>query len=107
MYAFSTPGNTKSKSEKFVWKKLTKIQTLTSILAPLLSREAARKAEDFVFSICVGDDLFMNFTVDIVEDLRTDLVEELQLCRLPKVKQFINAYTEFSCEGILNFSNKQ
>lgn len=50
-----------------------------------MSREAARIAEDFTLSIGVGDDMVMHMTIDNVEDLRTNMVQVLQSCRLPKV----------------------
>jgi len=59
------------------------------ILAGLLSREAARIAEEFTLSIGVGDDMVMHMTIDNVEDLRTNMVQVLQSCRLPKVRLFL------------------
>lgn len=60
------------------------------ITAGLLSREAARIAEDFTLSVGVGDDMVMHMTIDNVEDLRTNMIQVLQSCRLPKVKLFFN-----------------
>jgi len=62
------------------------------ILAGLLSREAARIAEEFTLSVGVGDDMVMHMTIDNVEDLRTNMLQVLQSCRLPKVRFFFNVY---------------
>jgi hypothetical protein len=59
------------------------------IIAGLLSREAARIAEDFTLSVGVGDDMVMHMTIDNVEDLRTNMIQVLQSCRLPKVQLFL------------------
>lgn len=59
------------------------------VIAGLLSREAARIAEDFTLSVGVGDDMVMHMTIDNVEDLRTNMIQVLQSCRLPKVKLFL------------------
>lgn len=58
-------------------------------IAGLLSREAARIAEEFTLSVGVGDDMVMHMTVDNAEDLRTNMLQVLQSCRLPKVKFFL------------------
>ncbi|KAL4091877.1 hypothetical protein QTP88_026489 [Uroleucon formosanum] len=60
--------------------------------AGLLSREAARIAEDFTFSVGVGDDMVMHMTIDNVEDLRTNMLQVLQSCRLPKYRVFLNGF---------------
>ncbi|XP_046750668.1 diacylglycerol lipase-beta-like isoform X2 [Diprion similis] len=52
--------------------------------AGLLSREAARITEEFVFTIGLGDDLVMRLGVDSIENFRTSLLITLQACRLPK-----------------------
>jgi len=65
------------------------------ILAGLLSREAARIAEDFTLSVGVGDDMVMHMTIDNVEDLRTNMLQVLQSCRLPKVRLFFNNSYKF------------
>jgi len=41
-------------------------------------------------TIGVGDDMVMHMTIDNVEDLRTNMLQVLQSCRLPKVKLFFN-----------------
>lgn len=85
VYAFATPGNKKL----FYFKdNLTETEFFTLILAGLLSREAARVAEEFTFTVGVGDDMVMHMTINNVEDLRTNMVQVLQLCRLPKVIHF-------------------
>lgn len=61
------------------------IKTRTLIIAGLLSREAARIAEEFTLSVGVGDDMVMHMTIDNVEDLRTNMLQVLHSCRLPKV----------------------
>ncbi|XP_050533463.1 diacylglycerol lipase-beta [Daktulosphaira vitifoliae] len=60
--------------------------------AGLLSREAARIAEEFTLSVGVGDDMVMHLTIDNVEDLRTNMVNVLQSCRLPKYRVFLNGF---------------
>lgn len=65
------------------------LSILTFFIAGLLSREAARIAEEFTLSVGVGDDMVMHMTIDNVEDLRTNMLQVLQSCRLPKVKLFI------------------
>lgn len=64
-------------------------------IAGLLSREAARVAEEFTLSIGVGDDMIMHMTIDSVEDLRTNMLQVLQSCRLPKVKLFFLSLDKF------------
>lgn len=56
--------------------------------AGTLSREAARIAEEFVFTVGVGDDMVMRMGVQSVEDLRNNVVQVLQVSRLPKVSSF-------------------
>ena len=55
------------------------------LLAGLLSREAARLTENFIFTLGVGDDFVMRLGVDSVENLRTGIMETLFATRLPKV----------------------
>jgi len=73
----------------YILLKLHIIKSLTLILAGLLSREAARIAEEFTLSVGVGDDMVMHMTIDNVEDLRTNMLQVLQSCRLPKVRLFL------------------
>lgn len=58
--------------------------------AGLLSREAARITEEFVFTIGLGDDFVMRLAVDSTENLRTALLMTLQACRLPKYRVVLN-----------------
>lgn len=58
--------------------------------AGLLSREAARYTESFVFTIGVGDDFVMRLSVDSIENLRTQILEVLEACRLPKYRIILN-----------------
>lgn len=51
----------------------------------LLTREAAKYTEQFVFTVVVGDDCISRISVEAVESLRTSILESLQSCRLPKV----------------------
>lgn len=53
--------------------------------AGLLSREAARVTEQFVFTVGVGDDFVMRLSVDSSENLRVKMMETLKACKLPKV----------------------
>lgn len=53
--------------------------------AGLLSREAARVTESFVFTVGVGDDFVMRLCVESVENIRTNVIETLRACKLPKV----------------------
>lgn len=53
--------------------------------AGLISREAARVTESFVFTVGVGDDFVMRLGVDSVENLRTGIIQTLHATRLPKV----------------------
>ncbi|XP_048518844.1 diacylglycerol lipase-beta isoform X2 [Dendroctonus ponderosae] len=58
--------------------------------AGLLSREAARLSESFVFTIGVGDDFVMRLGVDSIENLRTGIVQTLHASRLPKYRILLN-----------------
>lgn len=72
---------------------ILKLLIKSLILAGLLSREAARIAEDFTLSVGIGDDMVMHMTIDNAEDLRTNMLQVLQSCRLPKVRLgFNNSY---------------
>lgn len=54
--------------------------------AGLLSREAARVTESFAFTVGVGDDFVMRLCVESVENIRTNVIETLKACKLPKVR---------------------
>lgn len=56
--------------------------------AGLLSREAARVTESFAFTVGVGDDFVMRLCVESVENIRTNVIETLRACKLPKVNIF-------------------
>ncbi|XP_063983800.1 diacylglycerol lipase-beta-like [Diachasmimorpha longicaudata] len=60
--------------------------------AGLLSREAAKVTEDFVFTIGLGDDLVMRLSVDSIENFRTGLLITLQACKLPKYRVVLNGF---------------
>lgn len=53
--------------------------------AGVLSREAARYTENFVFTVGVGDDLVMRLSVDSAENLRTKIMQTIHATKLPKV----------------------
>ena len=55
--------------------------------AGLLSRDAARVTESFVFTVGVGDDFVMRLCVESVENIRTNVIETLRACKLPKVME--------------------
>ena len=56
----------------------------------MLTREAAKYTEQFAFTVVIGDDCFARISVEAVESLRTNILESLQSCRLPKVCKIIN-----------------
>lgn len=56
--------------------------------AGLLSREAAKETESFVFTVGVGDDFVMRLCVESVENIRTNVIETLRACKLPKVMNY-------------------
>ncbi|XP_026465455.1 sn1-specific diacylglycerol lipase beta-like [Ctenocephalides felis] len=58
--------------------------------AGLLSREAAKCTENFVFTVGVGDDFVMRLGVDSIENLRTCVLETLRACKLPKYRIVLN-----------------
>lgn len=60
--------------------------------AGLLSREAARVTESFVFTVGVGDDFVMRLCVESVENIRTNVIETLRACKLSKVMNFSNRH---------------
>lgn len=53
--------------------------------AGLLSRDAARVTEQFVFTLGVGDDFVMRLGIDSIENLRNNVIETIRACKLPKV----------------------
>ncbi|XP_050310240.1 diacylglycerol lipase-beta-like [Anthonomus grandis grandis] len=65
--------------------------------AGLLSREAARLSESFVFTVGVGDDFVMRLGVDSIENLRTGIIQTLHASKLPKYRIILNGlgYTLF------------
>ncbi|KAL1132360.1 hypothetical protein AAG570_010316 [Ranatra chinensis] len=58
----------------------------------LLSRLAAKYTESFAMTVGVGDDFIMRLSVENFEDLRTQLFNVLQSCRLPKYRVFLNGF---------------
>lgn len=56
-------------------------------------------------TVGVGDDMVMHMTIDNVEDLRTNMLQVLQSCRLPKVNIFFGVLFKFEWDIV--FSNKQ
>ncbi|XP_025832678.1 sn1-specific diacylglycerol lipase beta [Agrilus planipennis] len=58
--------------------------------AGLLSREAARLTESFIFTIGVGDDFIMRLGVDSAENFRTGIIQVLHASRLPKYRVLLN-----------------
>ncbi|KAL3268783.1 hypothetical protein HHI36_007881 [Cryptolaemus montrouzieri] len=63
-----------------------------SFSAGLLSREAARISESFVFTVGVGDDFVMRLGVDSIENLRTGIIQVLQASKLPKYRILLNGF---------------
>jgi sn1-specific diacylglycerol lipase len=60
--------------------------------AGLLSRDAARLTESFVFTVGVGDDFVMRLGVDSIENLRTGIIQTLHASRLPKYRILLNGF---------------
>ncbi|EFA10154.1 diacylglycerol lipase-beta [Tribolium castaneum] len=60
--------------------------------AGLLSRDAARLTENFVFTVGVGDDFVMRLGVDSIENLRTGIIQTLHASRLPKYRILLNGF---------------
>lgn len=58
--------------------------------AGLLSREAARVTESFVFTVGCGDDFVMRLCVESVENIRTNVIETLRACKLAKVMKLFH-----------------
>ncbi|XP_052757543.1 diacylglycerol lipase-beta-like isoform X2 [Galleria mellonella] len=66
--------------------------------AGLLSREAAKYTESFVWTIGLGDDLVMRLGVLSVQDFRDKLIQSLHATRLPKYRIILKSirYAFFS-----------
>lgn len=60
--------------------------------AGLLTREAARYTEAFVFTLGVGDDFVMRLSVESIENLRTTIIETIRACHLPKFRIMLNGF---------------
>lgn len=60
--------------------------------AGLISREAARVTESFVFTVGVGDDCIMRLGVDSIENFRTGIIQVLHASRLPKYRILLNGF---------------
>lgn len=60
--------------------------------AGLISREAARYTERFVFTVGVGDDLVMRLSVDSIENLRTKVIQTIHATKLPKYRIMLNGF---------------
>lgn len=60
--------------------------------AGLLSREAARITESFIFTVGVGDDFIMRLGVDSIENLRTGIIQTLHASRIPKYRILLNGF---------------
>nr|CAD7576349.1 unnamed protein product [Timema californicum] len=85
-------------------KRLSKVETEAvtgfgkSSLPPMkmgtavLTRDAARLTESFCFSVGLGDDFVMRLSVDSTENLRTNILEALHRCRLPKYRLMLNGF---------------
>jgi len=58
--------------------------------AGVLSREAAKLTESFIFTLGVGDDFVMRLGVDSIENLRTGIIQTLHASRLPKYRVLLN-----------------
>lgn len=71
---------------------LTVINRVFSITAGLLSRDAARITESFVFTVGVGDDFVMRLGVDSIENLRTGIIQTLHASKLPKYRILLNGF---------------
>nr|CAD7445795.1 unnamed protein product [Timema bartmani] len=60
--------------------------------AAVLTRDAARLTESFCFSVGLGDDFVMRLSVDSTENLRTNILDALHRCRLPKYRLMLNGF---------------
>lgn len=58
--------------------------------AGLLSRDAARYTESFVFTVGIGDDFVMRLGVESIENLRTSVIETIRACKFPKWRIMLN-----------------
>ncbi|CAH1398562.1 unnamed protein product [Nezara viridula] len=67
VYGFSTPGG-------------------------IMSKEGAEETKNFMMSVGLGDDFIMRLNVPNFEDLRTQIFNVLQACRLPKYRVFLNGF---------------
>ncbi|CAO1340078.1 unnamed protein product [Diamesa serratosioi] len=67
--------------------------------AGLLTRDAARVTENFAFTLGIGDDFVMRSSIDAINDLRTNIVDILKACKLPKYRVMLNAF-RYSVFGI-------
>lgn len=56
----------------------------------LLTREAAKYTEQFVFTVVIGDDFVARMSLEAVENLKIGILETLQSCKLPKVRNYLN-----------------
>lgn len=56
----------------------------------VLSRNAIKFTEQFAFTLVIGDDFIPRLSIDAVENLRTGILETLQSCKLPKVRETEN-----------------
>nr|CAD7417181.1 unnamed protein product [Timema cristinae] len=61
-------------------------------LTAVLTRDAARLTESFCFSVGLGDDFVMRLSVDSTENLRTNILDALHRCRLPKYRLMLNGF---------------
>lgn len=52
----------------------------------MISREAAKITENFVFTVGVGDDFVMRLGVDSIENFRTGIMQTLHASKWPKVR---------------------
>ncbi|XP_073981995.1 diacylglycerol lipase-beta-like isoform X2 [Rhodnius prolixus] len=67
VYAFATPGG-------------------------LLTKKAAEETEQFTMTVGLGDDFIMRLSIHNFEDLRSQMFNVLQSCRLPKYRVFLNGF---------------
>lgn len=61
------------------------MRLIIDFAAGLLSREASRLTESFIFTVGVGDDFVMRLGVDSIENLRTGIMQVLHASKLSKV----------------------
>jgi sn1-specific diacylglycerol lipase len=62
----------------------------------LLTREAAKFTEQFVFTVVIGDDFVPRISLDSMENLRNGILETLESCKMPKVIEKIDTYENTS-----------